>query len=622
MRPLRVLVIEDSEDDALLLLRELRRGGYDVVHQRVDTAEAMRAALAAQEWEVILSDHAMPRFNALAALHIYQEQGLDLPFIIVSGAIGETQAVEAMRSGAHDYILKGNMTRLTAAIERELHEAAERRARREAEQEVAKAAKEWSETFDAVSDLICVLTSDCRIVRANAALAQMAGAEDPASLQGKAYQDVMFGDRGGPYKCPCREAAPGTDMVFPRLAPGRTFEVTFSPILDEGGAPHAFVQVARDVTEKRQLQAQLLQSQKLAALGEVISGIAHELNNPLAAVVAHAQLLRRHHLPGDTEESAKAMEDSALRASRVVQSLLAFARRQTPQRGPVTINQVVQDTLALQAALLRADNIQLALELAPDLPPVFGDAYQLQQVLLNLLNNAHRAMAHAPLRRLTIATEVNGEYLHLRVQDSGVGISEENLGRIFEPFFTTREVGQGTGLGLSVCHGIIQDHGGAIRVSSQVGVGTEFVVDLPVMRAAVLPEREAPPPTPTPSLPQGTRLLVVEDELLIRLALKRMLEDLGATVQAVPHATAALAALEKADFQAVICDLKMPGMDGKLFYREAVARWPALASRFIFCTGDTLNPDTTAFAGQHHLPLLAKPFLVSEVAATVAAVIP
>ncbi len=169
-------------------------------------------------------------------------------------------------------------------------------------------------------------------------------------------------------------------------------------------------------------------------------------------------------------------------------------------------------------------------------------------------------------------------------------------------------------------HGIIQDHGGAIRVSSQVGVGTEFVVDLPVMHAAVLPEREAPADAEA-SLPRGTRVLVVEDEMLIRLALQRMLEDLGAAVEAAPHATAALAALGKADYQAVICDLKMPGMDGKQFYREAVARWPALASRFIFCTGDTLNPDTTAFAAQHHLPLLAKPFLVSEVAVTVAAVV-
>ncbi len=607
-RPLRVLLIEDSEDDAALLLRELRRAGYEPAAHRVETAEAMRAALAAQPWEVVISDHAMPRFSAQAALQIYQEHGLDIPFIIVSGAIGEAVAVEAMRAGAHDYVLKDKLARLTAVIERELHEAVERRERRRAEEEAARAGREWLETFDAMPLAVCLLSPELRLVRANQELARVAGRRAEA-LVGESYPELMWGRPALP-EALTAEADEPVDLSFDRLAPGRVFEVKLHALPEAGGAPRGYVQVARDVTEARQLQAQLLQSQKLAALGEVISGLAHELNNPLAAVVAHAQLLRRHSLSEEAEESARAVEGAALRAARVVHGLLAFARQQAPERVPVDLNAVVEETLALRAAPLRADNVELQVELAPELPPVLGDASQLQQVLLNLLNNAQRAMLPSATRRLRLRTEASGARLRVRVQDTGVGIAPEHLGRIFEPFFTTQEVGKGTGLGLSVCHGLVQDHGGTIHVTSQVGVGTEFVVELPAAPAAPAPARAETGPA---ALPEGTRVLVVEDEVLIRIALLRLLESLGVAAEAAPHAAAALQALEGNSYQVILCDLKMPGLDGKQLYRETLARWPELAQRFVFCTGDTLNPETVAFAEEHHLRLLAKPFLREDV---------
>ncbi len=541
---LRVLLIEDSEDDALLLLRELRKAGYDPCYRRVETARDMTAALLTDTWDVIISDHAMPRFNALAALEIYKEQDLDIPFLIVSGAIGETQAVEAMRSGAHDYVLKGNLARLVPAIERELMESAERRARRRAEQDLTRAGKEWSETFDAVSDLICVLTPDCRVAarQCRPRPGPRGGGPDPSARE-VAITTLFLGTEQ-PYACPCRETPSGSDMVFPKLSPDRTFEVTFSPILDEQGAPRAFVQVARDVTEQRQLQAQLLQSQKLAALGEIISGIAHELNNPLAAVVAHAQLLRRQHLSQEAEQSAEAVEDSALRASRVVQSLLAFSRQQPPQRVPVNLNQVIEETLALRAGTLRSDNIEVARRTGPRsaprarrwLPIAAGAPQPHQQ------RPARDEQAPAPLPHASITEKKNGRLL-VRVKDTGVGIPAGNLSRIFEPFFTTQEVGQGTGLGLSVCHGIVEDHGGSIRVSSRGG-RRHGIRRGTAGRAGTIRVEVAP--APAASVPAGLHVLVVEDEMLIRLALQRVLQDLGATVGSASNGVAALKALEKA----------------------------------------------------------------------------
>ncbi len=616
-RPLRVLLVEDSEDDAELLLRELRKAGYDPVSRRVDTAEATRSALFEEDWDIIISDHAMPQFSSLAALALYRERGLDIPFLIVSGAIGETAAVEAMQAGAHDYILKDNLARLTAAIERELHEAVERQERRRAEQELARAGIEWSETFDAMPSAVCLLGLDYRIIRANQALARLAG-RTAEELVGENYCQLAFGQHQPPAVLP-KEPDQPVDVVFERLAPGRTFEVTFHPIRDELGIPRALVQVARDVTEARRLQAQLVQSQKLAALGEVISGIAHELNNPLAAVVAHAQFLLQDELSGAAADDAKAVEESALRAARIVRNLLVFAHRQELQRTAVNLNQVVEETLALRAAQLMADGIEVVTELATDLPPVLGDPHQLQQVLLNLINNAERAMrAKSGVRRLTVSTQTDDDLMRVWVADTGIGIPSALLDRIFEPFFTTQNAGKGTGLGLSVCHGIVRGHGGSISVSSRPGEGSEFVVEFPALRDT--PESEQTETPPTPSL-VGSCALVVDDEMLIRIALVRMLRGLGLEVIEARSGDEALRALDGANCQLIISDLKMPGMTGQELHAQVHSRRPELARRFIFCTGDTMNPETQAFVDAVGARLLVKPFLASEVEAAVSAVL-
>jgi PAS domain S-box-containing protein len=369
--------------------------------------------------------------------------------------------------------------------------------------------------------------------------------------------------------------------------------------------------------EARRLQAQLLQSQKLAALGEIISGIAHELNNPLAAVVAYAQLMQERELPREAAGDASAVAESALRASRVVQNLLAFARHQEPRRTPLPINEVVEEVLRLRAAHLSAGGIDVATQPAPDLPPVLADRHQLEQVLLNLVNNAERALLDAPGRRqLSLSTQAAGDWVQLRVADTGVGIPEDLLDRIFEPFFTTREAGQGTGLGLSICQAIISDHDGRISVSSRLGEGTEFLIELPASTEPLV--AEAPEGLPAVSF-AGRRALIVEDELLVRLPLARMLEEMGLEVASAGDAEAALQILTGGEREVIVCDMKMPGMDGRAFHDEVRRRWPSLARRFVVCTGDVLNPDTVAFAEAIGAPLLAKPFLAEDVRAAVAA---
>jgi PAS domain S-box-containing protein len=371
--------------------------------------------------------------------------------------------------------------------------------------------------------------------------------------------------------------------------------------------------------EARRLQAQLLRSQKLAALGEIISGIAHELNNPLAAVVAYAQLMQERELPREAADDASAVAESALRASRVVQNLLAFARHQEPRRTPLAINEVVEGVLRLRAAHLSAGGIDVVTQLAPDLPPVLADHHQLEQVLLNLVNNAERALLDTPgPRLLTLSTRAAGDWLQLRVADTGVGIPEDLLARIFAPFLTTREAGQGTGLGLSICQAIISDHDGRISVSSRLGEGTEFLVELPTTTEPLVAEE--PRVLPAVSF-AGRRALVVEDELLVRLPLARMLEEMGLEVASAADAEAALQILTGGECEVIVCDMKMPGMDGRAFHDEVRRRWPSLARRFVVCTGDVPNPDTVAFAEAIGAPLLAKPFLAADVRAAIAEVL-
>jgi signal transduction histidine kinase len=382
--------------------------------------------------------------------------------------------------------------------------------------------------------------------------------------------------------------------------------------------------LVRDVSERkklddetRDLYHQLLQAEKMAALGQTISGVAHELNNPLATILSWAERLsQRSGLDDPVRRGLDTIFSESERAARIVRNLLTFARKRQTTRAMVDVNQVMRETLALRAYEQRVSNITVLDALAAGLPQVFADSYQLQQVLLNLIINAEQAMLSANGRgTLVVRTwhDADRECVVLEVNDDGPGIPNDLQPKIFDPFFTTKEVGQGTGLGLTVAYAIIQEHGGRIRLESQPDAGASFYVEVPVSGAHVLAVPLAVKRLSESAEPiADASVLVVEDEAALASAVTDALRDAGYVVEHAFDGEEALARIKGQAFDAVICDLKMPRLGGKAFYRMLSAAAPALARRVIFVTGDVAGTEAEMFLEQSGCRWLAKPFRLGE----------
>jgi signal transduction histidine kinase len=377
----------------------------------------------------------------------------------------------------------------------------------------------------------------------------------------------------------------------------------------------------RDVSERRKLEGetrdlyqQLLQAEKMAVLGQTISGVAHELNNPLASILMWAERMARKPAGPGIRQGLDTILHEAERAARIVRHLLTFARKRHSTRATVDVNDVVRDTLALRQHEQRLANIGVINALAVGLPHVFADPHQLQQVLLNLVINAEQAMSTAAGRgTLVVRTWHDGErdVVLLEVSDDGPGLPPEVLPRIFDPFFTTKEVGKGTGLGLTVAYAIIQEHGGAITAHSAPAEGATFRIELPT--ASTKPaKRPEPAPAATAEARAGAAVLLVEDEAGLASAVVECLGDAGYIVTHAADGQAGLDVAGRRTFDAIICDLKMPRLDGPSFYRALVENYPALARRVIFVTGDVAGTEAERFLLESGCRWLPKPFRLSE----------
>lgn len=367
-------------------------------------------------------------------------------------------------------------------------------------------------------------------------------------------------------------------------------------------------------SELQERTQQLFQSEKLAAMGQLLAGVAHELNNPLSVVLGLASLLRETVRDGPLAESVQDIAQAAERCARIVKNFLALARQHPPERRQGQLNQIVKEAVELLAYPLRVDNVEVRLDLAEDLPALWCDRHQLQQVLVNLITNAHHAMRETPApRRLTLTTRFHPTEgrVSLGVADTGPGIAPGIQRRIFEPFFTTKPLGQGTGLGLSLCHGIVEDHGGSIRVESAPGQGALFRVELPVVEPPAAEREAGAPEAPQPI--RGKTILVVDDEPRVAAVLASLLSADGHHVETAGDGAAALAKLEARSYDLILTDIRMPELDGPGLYRAVERRHPELLRRLGFLTGDTLSPETRAFLEQIEAPSLSKPFTLAEV---------
>jgi len=636
--PLRLLLVEDSEDDAALVLLELRRAGFVPVATRVETAAAMRAALRAEPWDLILADYSLPAFMGLEALDLYHESGLDIPFLIVSGTIGEELAVEAMRAGAHDYLLKGNLARLGPAITRELRETQLRRERRRDLDRLVASEQRFTTIFH--DSPVAILISDVvdgRIIDANAAALTLSGYTRDEVI---GHDTVELGVFASPEERrhlvrPALERGHGNALehqVHNKRGEPVTILISFSLLALDG--QNRLLSIVQDITARKRaeetrknLEVQLHEAQKMEAIGTLAGGIAHDFNNILTGILGNVQLAEfdlasKHPARAYLSDALKACN----RARDLVAQILTFSRRREQQRVVTRLGPVIKEALRLLRASLPA-TIDIRLDIDDDSPPVLCDPTQMHQVLMNLGANAAYAMRAAggvlavSLRAVEVESAMIAQHPQLRtgrtvclsVRDSGCGMDVATRERIFEPFFTTKAPGEGTGLGLAVVHGIVLNHEGVIVVDSQPGAGTVFHLYFPVIETAESKSTAEPGLLPRG---RGERILLVDDEPAVVLIGGRMLARLGYRPLAFTSATEALAAFREdpAGIDLVLTDSTMPDITGVELARQVYALRPGLP---LVITSGHLRTDDIDQAREFGVHcFVEKPFSLSTLAET------
>jgi PAS domain S-box-containing protein len=401
----------------------------------------------------------------------------------------------------------------------------------------------------------------------------------------------------------------------------KILECCARPVLDHYKQPLGWLEVYRDISSQRQMQSRLFHSERLAALGQMVSSVAHELNNALTSIIGYAQLVQRRTRGFEWEAEGGHILAEAERAKRIARNLLLFARGSKSERGPVDLNEIVERTVEMRAYELRLENIRVELDLHEQLPQAKADGAQIQQALLNLVVNAEQAIRQTKESgHIWIRTrQIPENRIVLEVADDGPGVPPEVILRIFDPFFTTKPAGVGTGLGLSILYGIMRQHGGEVSVENRPGGGAVFTLELPSAPSPFAhdakPYLNGPPRTEGQASQggEGGRLiLVVEDEPTVAQLIADVLSENGDVVEIILDSREGLELAQQRRYDLVICDLRMPHLDGRAFYRQLVRDENPLQHKLIFVTGDTLAPRTVDFLQKCGLPYLAKPFLVEE----------
>lgn len=395
----------------------------------------------------------------------------------------------------------------------------------------------------------------------------------------------------------------------------RFLEASIFPSRNEAGKIVGFRLVGRDITGRKLAEQQMLVTSKLASIGELAAGVAHELNNPLTGIIGYAELLiENERVPLEIKSDLKKIYQESQRAARIVHNLLSFARQHKPEKSLVDVNELIRRTVEMRSYRFRTSNIKVHLGLSSDLPLIMADPYQIQQVLLNILVNAEQALAEVKRQgKIWVTSSLGNGYIRVSIADNGPGIPEENISTVFHPFFTTKEVGQGTGLGLSVCHGIIAAHNGNITVESGEGKGAKFIIELPIINegAVAIAEKSAVE-EPSYQREANWRILIVDDEPSVRESLARFLSEKGYLVDSAGDAKTALAKIAQNGYDLCIIDLKMPKTDGAELYKIIKSRYPSSVGKVVFITGDTITPATQDFLDFTGMPYLAKPFNFGE----------
>ncbi len=618
----RILLLEDNDADAELVEVELRRAELDFTARRVVTRPDFERALREFHPDIIVSDHQLPQFSGVAALELARARAPHAPFILLTGSLDEETAVEYMKAGAADYILKGRLTRLGPAVRGALERERMKRQLREREEY-------FKSLIEQAMDIIAVLDADGAVRYASPSVLPLLGygAEE---LVGQHIFDLVHPDDIGPaLRVFAEGVATGQGdrllglQVRHKDGTYRSLEAIGRYLLDDPVVRGVVIN-ARDVTERRSLERQLLQAQKMEAVGRLAGGIAHDFNNVLTAIFGYADLLTEEFPAGsparqDLEEIRKA----ATRASALTRQLLAFSRQQVLAPMVLSVNDLVDDVDKMLRRLVGED-VELRLNLARDAGNVRADSGQLQQVIMNLVVNARDAMPTGG--KLVIETAdaelteqyaelhqavIPGRYVMLAVSDTGVGMDAQTKARIFEPFFTTKEKGKGTGLGLSTVYGIVKQSGGYVWVYSEPGHGTTFKLYLPRVDAPAEPQA---PPRETATLTGTETILLAEDDEILRPLTKGLLAKLGYTVLEAESAEQALAVAgaRQGPIHLLVADVVMPGASGRELARRLAQSRPE--TRVLYVSGYTDDAIVHHGMLEPGLKFLQKPFTPAALA--------
>lgn len=640
-RPLRLLLVEDNPDDADLLLRELRRAGYDPRAKRVETRSALEQALQGT-WDVILCDYSLPTLDAPTTLAIVRERQANTPCIVVSGTVGEEHAVTSMRHGAQDFISKDKLSRLVPAIERELRDSEVRIKHARAVSTLRATEASLRAAFELIPDGL-LIHREGQIVHANLAAAQLLGAPGVDGLIGSSVlalfspaQQEIFGPRDSEHDHRAMPTA-AIELSMLRLD-GRSIDVeaTATPVLFDGEP--AMLAVIRDISARRELVARTMQLDRMIAIGTLAAGVGHEINNPLAYIMANLgyvsdELLRMQKSLANlslndptVSQIAAALadvagvlgeaEDGARRIRDIARDLKAYARSDDADEDLVDVREAADSALRMAAAEIRP-RASVTRDFA-QVPPIRAGRSRVGQVLLNLiLNSAHAIGDGKPdANEILVRIRPEADRVSIEIRDTGCGIPPENFERIFTPFFTTKPTGKGTGLGLSISRRIARALGGDIHVQSAVGRGTTMKVVLP---AASHPSMPAPAKASIPA--RRARILFVDDERILGVAFQRALSR-EHDVVVVDDAADALARLRSGEtYDAIFCDLNMPTMTGVDLFETIERSFPNLANRVVVVTGDQTDSRARALLETQRAPVLEKPLDMQQVRAHVARVL-
>jgi PAS domain S-box-containing protein len=630
---LRLLQVEDNESDAELIVRLLSRAGYEVQAERVDSPEDMRAALSREAWDIILADHHMVQFDAPAALQLLHETGQDVPFVIVSGSIGEERAVELMKSGAHDYVNKLNLARLAPVVAREVREAQSRRERHQAEERLALAVQATQlGTFDFSPGTGQLVWSE--LTKRHFGLPPDAGVCYDTFLKGlhpadrervhTTIQVLLLPGSDGHYATEYRTLGIEDGLERWVSSWGRAY-------FDPHGKPVRFVGVTLDITERKRLEEQFRQAQKLESVGRLAGGVAHDFNNLLTVINGYSNILLNHLDETDPfRKYATEIHKAGGRAAELTRQLLAFSRKQVIERRTLNLNQLVDGSRDMLSRLIGED-IELVSHLNPQLGDVFADGGQLHQVLMNLVVNARDAMPEGG--RLTITTDnatirpdsaiPNDGSRHapcilLSVSDTGTGMDEETRKRIFEPFFTTKREGVGTGLGLATVYGIVRQCEGWIDCATELGKGTTFTIGIP---RTSMPATPANTRQAARALPGAGTVLVVEDQDQVRALALMVLKTHGYQLLDAKTGADALsiAKTHSGPIDLLLTDVVMPGMNGLELSDRLRELRPSL--RVLFMSGYSDNPAMNRSSPGARVDFIPKPFTADGLAGKVRALL-